>query len=61
METQLPITQRAGNSRRDGQLFEGTILLSCPSIDESQMLDQERTADGILGDRQQLDGAPTFT
>src|ERR1700736_88423 len=37
------------------------VLLSCPGIDEGQILDQERTADGILGDRQQLDGAPTFT
>src|SRR6266404_4324060 len=53
--------QRTGYSRRNGQLFECMVLLSRPGIDKSQILDQERTADGILGDRQQLDGAATFT
>src|SRR5207247_9911575 len=60
METQLSVTEVAGEMHCFVQLFESAVFVACPGIDRCEVFSQQRPLDRIFAHRHQLDSTPAL-
>src|SRR5438552_6320029 len=60
IQAQLPIAQIDRSLECGFQLIDGAIVVSGPSIDESEVIHEERTVDWVLLNRKQLKRAASL-
>src|SRR5438270_11670190 len=55
MQSEHAIIDRTWNARYAFQLLDGAIVLACPAVNESQVLEQQMTVNCVLAHRNQFD------